>query len=1502
MVLPLTYRPPAYVDSSNASSDIDKASVQESVDSSNSAAYGIPEALSFDRILGGGTCPPVTTRQFMDFLVYIEHSAENLQFYLWYRDYVRRFFQLPEHLQKLSPEWTDGHTQAERNACEKEKTAKSLAPEASNMLKGTDFDPSAKPHLTDSSHGPNPFSTPPRTPSGNDRDSWAASSLPWSENTSVEHTKKTAQAFNEADVLQPFTIQPFREEISRIIAIYLADGGARMLNLSSKERSGLLRALAVTTHPSAFREVIATVEWTLRHQAHPNFIRWTICNGNPPRQVFASVLGYACIVGATAYAIVITLSSVNRGWRALAFIGYFIGIATLWAAWKGMCIVLHGMHHRHLRPWELFGDAEDACAEFECHKGSFDSLGSSNSYESEPWVVKYEKRPLIRKIADREVWVQDPTLRAIQDTIFVQALLLGFAIGAIITGIFLANGDEDTKDIIVDSDSASTPRGVYQPGAIVRVALKDFVTYSSVEFRPGPGLNMVIGPNGTGKSTLVCAICLGLGWGTQVGLEYLGRAKDAAEFVKHGCAEATIEIELQRRPSGPGATARNPVLKRVIRRDGNKSQFFLNNNQSSGRVVQQFARSLGIQVDNLCQFLPQDRVVEFAQMSPIEILESTQKTAAPPEMLEQHNRLKDIRNRQKELLHANRGDQEQLDNLVRRQEMASAEVERMRERAVAKQKLEWLEKLRPLPRYQAAKQTAKEAKERRNTLAAELRQLQEESAPALQKVNNKQAYRTKVEKWVKSKQQELSQRVAQADSIEASVEALRSNMVECDSKISAEKRSSNTRKAALHAVRQKIAQLTSAREQKPADFDSRAMNQQVHDLREEVRRWEDSKEEAENRRRALAADAQTKKGTGERLQKQLQSLETQTGQRESRLQELSSETARAWEWIKEHQDLFEEPIYGPPLVECSLVDVKQANAVESFLQPADFLFLTAQNRRDFRLLQQKLNSELNLHEVRLRTCENKNLAPFHKPFDQAQMDRLGFSAYAIDCLVGPPTVLAMLCHEKRLHASAIAMGDVPQEIHEEVARSELAAYYSSGKRYQFVRRKAYGAAGSVAHVVEARPASHWTKQSLDMGRKAAIEREMAEIRDELNTLRDAARHCDEERRTAEAKIKELTEAADKITAEKDRKQQALQAWNALPTKIEVEKETEAGHVDFLRGVSERVRQSVLEKDQYRAEMGEAIVKYAAALAPIQEAQAAVIEAEVMAVEAAADFEYHARRNRHIKDMIETKTREHNRAEKMARDSKEEALQTALECKNILAEAVALQNETGDSGFADLYGLIAHVEKWAEDRLNAEIDSQRAQLELTEGGNANVIKEYDDWGKQIDKLHERLAAVRHKRVQLSADLAAVRRVWEPALDRLVARISAALADSFARIGCAGEVVVHKASSTDPADMEQQQEDATTTAATTPTPTTTTTAAAAAAADNNGLDFANWAIHIRVKFRESEPLSLLDSHRQSGGERAVSTIFYLMALQSLSRAPFRVVDEINQGMDPRNERMR
>lgn len=52
----------------------------------------------------------------------------------------------------------------------------------------------------------------------------------------------------------------------------------------------------------------------------------------------------------------------------------------------------------------------------------------------------------------------------------------------------------------------------YVPGSIIRVQLHNFLTYDHVEFRPGPHLNMIIGPNGTGKSSIACAIALGLNW------------------------------------------------------------------------------------------------------------------------------------------------------------------------------------------------------------------------------------------------------------------------------------------------------------------------------------------------------------------------------------------------------------------------------------------------------------------------------------------------------------------------------------------------------------------------------------------------------------------------------------------------------------------------------------------------------------------------------------------------------------------------------------------------------------------------------------------------------------------------------------------------------------------------------------------------------------------------------------------------------------------------------
>ncbi|KAM3541703.1 hypothetical protein ARSEF1564_005392 [Beauveria bassiana] len=440
MGVPLTYTRPKHVDAQSIANRESAADVKAtgSVHSGTSgSSTGIPESLAFDNIINGGTCPPMTVRDFMNYLIYIEHAAENLQFFLWYRDYAKRFADADTTDLHLSPEWTQT-MEDEAVARIRKDNADKMRPEnavAAELFKGTDFEKQG--HETGSS---NPFTTPTRISddSPDQASVYTASQAP---TTAVNtYRSQASEAFNAAGAKQPFSIQPFREEINRVIATYIMDGAPRQLNLSAWEQKAAVQALSHTTHPSALRLIINSVETMLRRQAHPNFVRWSICNGNPARVLFARCLGVGTILLGIIAGIMLCLSGAGRGWRALTAIAFVVGISTLVAAYKGMCVVLHGMHHRHVRPWELFTqDVEKDDAEsHSLSKTSFESFGSSNSYEDEPWIVKYEKRNVVRKVFDREVWIQEPALRQIQDTIFIQAVLASILLGGILTAVFVA--------------------------------------------------------------------------------------------------------------------------------------------------------------------------------------------------------------------------------------------------------------------------------------------------------------------------------------------------------------------------------------------------------------------------------------------------------------------------------------------------------------------------------------------------------------------------------------------------------------------------------------------------------------------------------------------------------------------------------------------------------------------------------------------------------------------------------------------------------------------------------------------------------------------------------------------------------------------------------------------------------------------------------------------------------------------------------------------------------
>lgn len=361
--------------------------------------------------------------------------------------------------------------------------------------------------------------------------------------------------------------------------------------------------------------------------------------------------------------------------------------------------------------------------------------------------------------------------------------------------------------------------GQHQPGAIVRVKVVNFVTYEDAVFYPGPNLNMVIGPNGTGKSSLVCAICLGLGYGPV----HLGRAGKVGEFVKHGNDDATIEIELKKRPED----AANPVVRVRIIRDGDKRKWWLNDNETSLRNVQALTKEFGIQVDNLCQFLPQDRVSEFAGLNPVELLHHTQRAAAPEEMLVWHDSLKSLRKDEKTLqLQLNR-DQETLASNMQRQDGLRADVERLQERAQVQEKIARLEKTMPFVEYQQARLEFQGAKARKDEARHRLKELERQVQPAMQEVNAKEAYQSQIEIVFKERKAIKKEAERIADIALTKIEETNDKITQKEQARRAEIDGDRKRKQDLQKIQLQIRNLEAKLQNTPPEFHSDDWNRRI---------------------------------------------------------------------------------------------------------------------------------------------------------------------------------------------------------------------------------------------------------------------------------------------------------------------------------------------------------------------------------------------------------------------------------------------------------------------------------------------------------------------------------------------------------------------------------------------------------------------------------------------------------------------------------------------------
>lgn len=72
------------------------------------------------------------------------------------------------------------------------------------------------------------------------------------------------------------------------------------------------------------------------------------------------------------------------------------------------------------------------------HVLALEAFGTANSYGHEIWVEKYQAKMMVRKIFDKSIWVENESIRIMQDKAALQALIWSIIVTIPLTVLFTA--------------------------------------------------------------------------------------------------------------------------------------------------------------------------------------------------------------------------------------------------------------------------------------------------------------------------------------------------------------------------------------------------------------------------------------------------------------------------------------------------------------------------------------------------------------------------------------------------------------------------------------------------------------------------------------------------------------------------------------------------------------------------------------------------------------------------------------------------------------------------------------------------------------------------------------------------------------------------------------------------------------------------------------------------------------------------------------------------------
>ncbi|CAE6432177.1 unnamed protein product [Rhizoctonia solani] len=989
------------------------------------------------------------------------------------------------------------------------------------------------------------------------------------------------------------------------------------------------------------------------------------------------------------------------------------------------------------------------------------------------------------------------------------------------------------------------PSDGFIPGAIVGIRLHNFLTYDDVDFRCGPYLNMLIGANGTGKSSIAGAIAIGLGGTPNV----LGRQSEIQGFVKNGKKDGFVEIELK----GPAGKP-NVIIKRTLTSLNKSSKFFLNGEATGLREIKIKLAELNVQVTNLCAFLPQDKVSEFANMNPQKLLQETQRAAGHPNLTQWHESLIESSKELKTAREILDSDKRELQHLESQNAAQEGQVERYKQRRKLEREVELLSLLLPFAQYAESKLQYDELKKRRETAKrmveeanAKIEPIQRKKEEFADHIRTADSARRKasdkpisIAEKIKKKHNEQAEAEKESEAVTAQRDEIRNK--------------AKARKERIRSLKKEIERLEKVVANEPDVGDTTELAEKRSSLQQEHRLKTEEYRLLQDEQRQITSEISVRKERVAEAQRGLQSLNDIASQRMHKLRQADQDVADVAAWLSKNQNMFKEEIIMPPWLSVFVKDTKYQAQVESLFSLTNLKTFVCQNEEDYRKMNKIVNDEGVIgRRVRMNIWWRPP-SDSQPPVPQENLGNLGFNCYAIECVQAPEGMRNYLEREIGLNRIAISLREDANIIAMTAAVTEQGGgAFLTGQTIHQVSRSHYGRRLAQTATRRIANARLFTGSQVDTERQRDLEKAIVNARAEMDAEEAKMARINTRDQPLRDEISELVKQTDAI-------KEKISKINAAKKQHEVNKIKLNGRRKDLQEEENRPEPKE-EEERLKKKLLKSAIKRAGVMHETVALFEKLHEAQMEATRTALRHQQAVANANAVEKLLSTYEQEVLRVKKDYEKVDGEFQRAKATSKKLLETTKAKIEQVSDElrdEFQTNYqdkGNTPSVQEVEED-----LATKQAELELNHPMNPEIIRQYEARALQIANLRGKVDTQEHKTNKLNARVEKTKAKWKPALEELVSQISRKFSAAFDRIRRAGEVHVRDA----------------------------------------GDDYANWAIDILVKFRETEKLQILDAHRQSGGERSLSTIMYLLSLTEYARVPFSLVDEINQGMDASAER--